>query len=505
MNFAQALRAAKALGYTGDETPEAVQVWLAHADRANDSVVLGTKTYKANDIKIEAAKGGKTAVIEDEAPNKGGVEDQPADFDRKVEATVNDRLKRLGLVDDTGKALQRPGGISPETKIGSVKSGDERMYECRIKSGDAFFSDYETAKAAHLWLKRVVITGHVMQGQASGEQLEQAQKAFLQFTSGKALYSTGSATAGGALVPDAFQPELIRNVLDYGVARKLARVIPMNSPSIKWPRRTGGTTGGYVGENATSTPVAASYDNITLTAHTYRTVASVSNEMLQDSGLPFVDITMEELAYDIARAEDDALLIGNASPTYGGITGFEFKYGLVAADTGYNVTGGADTVSHTAADIDKAIGRVPQYARANMAITCTPAIRANLFDRLSTSTPGGLTLSELTGHGMVMRWKGVPIIENNSMSSVLVASTTNRPGGFTAGDQIDFLVGDFRKAALFGERLNLELAVDTSVGFTEYATWLRAVVRHDVNVHNSGPTGAATSTTAGPVVAFWQT
>jgi HK97 family phage major capsid protein len=208
---------------------------------------------------------------------------------------------------------------------------------------------------------------------------------------------------------------------------------------------------------------------------------------------------MEEMAYSIAIAEDNAVLVGDGSATYGGMTGFERKYGVTATDGGYVVVGGADATAHTAAQLNTAIGRLPSYARKNAVWCVHPTIKANVFDRLADSTPGGLTLGELTGFGLVQKWKGIPIIENQSMSSVLDANATNR-AGFTAGDQIDILLGDFSRAALFGERMQVQLETDMSVGFASYSIAFRGVVRHDVNVHSVG-----SSTAAGPVISFWQT
>jgi HK97 family phage major capsid protein len=470
----------KSAGYTGADDLPAMKSWL---ETQYDAIEIDGKEVALKDCQLEAP-AKKVLPVTMQQPVE--------DFDAKLKAMVDERMRLAGHQPE----VKRPRLVNPEPEVKSVKSVEQAMYENSIAKGRARFASYESAKAFQLWM-----AGNIHAARNNPEAYAGAVKAYRDFTDrvwGKA-YASNSQSNGAALVPQGFVPDLIRNVEEYGVARRLAKVIPMPEENIILPRRTGGLTMYYPAQNAAATASTGTYDNVQLTAKTGVVYCTASMQMLQDSGLPFVDLTMEEMAYSIAIAEDNAVLVGDGSATYGGMTGFERKYGVTATDGGYVVVGGADATAHTAAQLNTAIGRLPSYARKNAVWCVHPTIKANVFDRLADSTPGGLTLGELTGFGLVQKWKGIPIIENQSMSSVLDANATNR-AGFTAGDQIDILLGDFSRAALFGERMQVQLETDMSVGFASYSIAFRGVVRHDVNVHSVG-----SSTAAGPVISFWQT
>jgi HK97 family phage major capsid protein len=471
----------KDAGYSGEDNPPAMKSWL---ETQYDAIEINGNQVALKDCQIEQPKKVLPAT-KTETPTE--------DFDAKLKAAVDAALKAKGIEPD----VKRPRLVTPDTaKVSNVKSVEQALYEREIEKGNARFKSYEAAKGFQLWMQ-----GNIHKATNSFDAYAKSTKAFAEFTEkvwGKA-YAGNSQANGAALVPEQFIPDLIRNVEEYGVARRLAKVVPMAAETVILPRRTGGLTMYYVAQNGTATASTGTYDNVTLTARTGIVYCTASMQMLQDSGLPFTDLLMEEMAYSIAIAEDDAVLKGDGSGTYGGMTGFERKYGVTATDGGYVVVGGADATAHTAAQLNTAIGRLPSYARKNAVWCVHPTIKANVFDRLADSTPGGLTLGELTGFGLVQKWKGIPIIENQSMSSVLDANATNR-AGFTAGDQIDILLGDFSRAALFGERMQVQLETDMSVGFASYSIAFRGVVRHDVNVHSVG-----SSTAAGPVISFWQT
>lgn len=484
--LADAVAIALALAYTGSQTDAAaVKAFLVEKNpEVIDPATKQKIDFKA--LEIEAEQKSFTLPITPSAPVAPPL--PPADESTKLKAMVAEELKRLGVVKPN-----RPGAIS-ETQIGSVKSAAERHYENQAKAGKTFFSDYGTALACKHWLG-----SKVGQWTQQGDVYQHEWKRFNEVAQIKA-YDTTSSTGGSATVPDLFIPDLIRNVLEYGAARKVGKVIQMGESDVYMPRRTGGLTGTYPNENAAGTASNATYDNVTLHAKTFMVLAQASRQILQDTGIPLMEATMEEIALCVATQEDNAFFTGNGSATYAGMTGFEFKYGVSGdGDAGFVVKGGASADAHTDAEVNKAFARLPQYARKRAVITCSPTISSAIFGRLAQSSPGGLTFAEIEGLGWVQKWRGVPIIENNSMSAVTDAAVTARTG-FTAGDQIDFLLGDFSRAALIGERLGLEVEMDPSPGFTSNSVYIRGITRHDVNVHSVG-----SATAAGPVVSFWQT
>lgn len=487
-------------GYTGKDDAASMKAW---AVEQNFALVIDGSEVEIKDIEFADDKPRKVVSLPaQKSTEPAATKPEPVDLDLKIKAAVSETLKGLNVGQPT-----RPGAAGGA--VTHVKSMEQRMYEDRIKqfsgkSGKSvgakpFFADYETALLFKSYFAQQY-TGAL----GNYEAADQHRAKFLKLHEdivGKA-YSTTSVTGGAALMPELFVPDLIRNVNEAGIARKLAKVIQMPVGKVVIPRRTGGTSGAFQTENSAVTASNATYDNVTLDAETYISIAIASEQAISDAGLSIIDLTMQEFATEIAQKEDDCLLIGDGTATYGGMTGFEStsKYGTTATDGGNVVVGGADATAHTHAQLCNAIARVPGYARKNMVITCTPTIKSTIFDRLATATAGGMTLTELVGFGLVDAYMNVPIIQNYSMSSVTDAGSTARGKGFTAGDQIDFLIGDFSRACLFGDRMAVEMSMSRERGFDAYSVYLRAVDRFDTVVHSVG-----TSSTAGPVVSFWQT
>lgn len=492
---ADVLAVAKANGFAGDDAVQA----LAHCVKELldfDIDGKGTTIVPAADCELEpepATPARKVAKVAGAAASVNTNADEPVgDIIAKAKSAVLEDLIAKNIIKRVGA-----GFVPVTTEVTSVAPVAKRMYEAkRFAPGQRRFETFEQAKAFNLW-----VAGRMHQKRHNFQAMNAADLEFKNFTEqvwGKANTSN-SVTGGGALVPEGFFPDLIRIVLDYGAADKIARVIEMSEPQAFIPRRTGGTTMSYIGQASAATESNPTYDNVKLDVQTGIVYTTASVQMLRDPAMSFTDMCFEEMAYSIAKGRDDAYFIGDGSATFGGQTGFERKYGVTATDGGYVVVGGGTASAHTAANINSAIGRMLPLGYRNPFITCSPTIKAEIFDRLADSTPGGMTLGELTGLGLVQRWKGIPIITNNSMSTVLDAGSTAR-AGFTAGDQIDFLIGDFGLAAKIGNFGGVELDMDASVLFASYSVAFRGVVRFNSVVHDVG-----TATTAGPVVSFWQT
>lgn len=478
--------------YSGADDVAAMQKW------AGDKFALEHegKPVPVAEIEFSDEKPAlKTISIAPKVePKNNGL---PDDWSEKTAALVAKALKDAGVVKTDG----RPPAGDPNAEVKVGKSMVQKLYENDIKRGVSFFSDYDTALLAKSFLTMQVTQADM--GTVGMQQVQNAHKSFLELHEkivGKA-YSTTSVTGGAALMPEAFIPDLIRNVTEAGVARRLSRVITMTEGSVVIPRRTGGVTIYFPLESGTITESSPTTDNVQLHAKTALGMSEMSNQALADSGVSLVDFTMQEFATAIAQKEDDCLLVANGEATNGGMTGFESTsyFGVAATDGGNVVVGGTTADAHTAAQLAAAIARVPAYARKNMAFTGSTTLCSLIFHRLQVSTPGGLTLGELEGFGLIQRWLGIPIIENNSMSTVNAASTTQRGKGFNSNTQIDLFLGDFSRAAIFGDRMQVSVETSREAGFKTYSTFMRIAERFHTVVHSIG-----TSSVAGPVVSFWQ-
>jgi HK97 family phage major capsid protein len=103
---------------------------------------------------------------------------------------------------------------------------------------------------------------------------------------------------------------------------------------------------------------------------------------------------------------------------------------------------------------------------------------------------GGVTFQETADLGYVMKYFGIPIIENNVMNS----------NNSTGTNTIDLLFGNFQRAALLGDRMGVELDVSDQRYWDENNIGIRGIIRHDINVHDVGSTSRV-----GPVVYLYQT
>jgi HK97 family phage major capsid protein len=110
------------------------------------------------------------------------------------------------------------------------------------------------------------------------------------------------------------------------------------------PRRTGGVTVGWVGEGGTITASQPAFDSVNLAAKKLIALTVTSSELLEDAAISLADELAFEIGAAFALAEDQAGFVGDASPTYGGITGVTRKLlglsGTIANIAGLKVATG---------------------------------------------------------------------------------------------------------------------------------------------------------------------
>lgn len=507
---------AKSEGYGGD--PKDVKAMKAHLTDPNlkggpvltfdyeghKDLSIADSEFEDNTVTNPPAKGRKlTAAAGTASTVDGNTVELPADFDDKVNARVKRLMTDAGFKFDGNKVVP----INPASEVKAIKAPEEREYEDQIKFGRARFKSYGEAMVFAQWMafKACSLTGDFHGAMAFAKKaLDLGNKVYgADLTiKGKALVGD-SATSAAAVVPDQLMPDLIKNVNEFGVWEKLTKVYRTNVPQLVVPRRTAGLTAYFQGQQgSTLTESNQTYDDVQLNAKDLYVYSTISRQLLQDAAISVADETMEEMALAIATKQDQCLLIGDGTGTYGGMIGFDKKFGGVATDAGgYLIVGGTTSDAHTHANLTSVIGRLPAYALRNAVWTCTPAIKAAVFDRLSTSTNvGGLMKTEVTETGPVFRYMGFPIVLNNVMNSTVDAGSVTYGAGFTAGDVPDVLFGDFSRASKGLLLRDVEMASSEHRNFDANKIAYRAIVRFHTVVHDVG-----TTTAAGPVVSLWQT
>lgn len=466
--------AAQVLGFKGDLKSEAAVRSFLLAPTTRSWKYDGQVVTPEMIGKVEAE--APVEITRKAAPAPAPAAEVPADLDIKIRSAVEDAVRKAAPAAPAG----RPHAVAEAPSV-KVRSAAERIWDA-IPEHQRAFRSFDEARAGQLYLQTQLMPNSRLWKHEEVEPVVRSATAELV----KRNYATFPNAAGGALVHEAFDSNIIRLVNQWGVARRECRVVPMTEAKVSRPRARGDFTLQYVNENNPATPQVMSYDNVTLEAKTGLALARVSKQLMQDSAIDIANDITIDMARGIARQEDRNLFIGDGTSAFGGVTGFVNRF--ASGTTGNAVTGGASFSAHTVAQLCEAIGRVSDFGLANAKWYCSPAFKAQVFDRLSL-TMGGVTRNEFA-NGVIGGFLNYPIVAVNALPSTDSGSA-----------QLDCLFGDISLAASLGSRLDVEMAIDDSIGFNTYSTFMRAVIRHDINIHDIGSTVAGAPT---PLVAFYQ-
>lgn len=297
----------------------------------------------------------------------------------------------------------------------------------------------------------------------------------------------GIFTKGGAVVPEEFSQAVIDLREQYGVARRLARVVPMGSDTLILPRRTGGVTAYFVGENVEITASDKSWDQVQLTAKKLAALTRLSREYAEDAVINVAEDLASEMAYAFAEKEDDCFFNGTGTSAYGGIVGVRTKI-----IDGNHTAGAKDAASghDTFAEIDAddlatVMAALPVFAEMGAQWVISQPGKALVFDALAAAA-GGNTI-QIMGERPRPAYLGYPIVVSQKMPT----ATTD------ISDTAMILFGDFSKSSIIGDRRGFTVQV-LNERYAEYdQIGIVATERMDIVHHDLGST-----TAAGPVVAL---
>jgi HK97 family phage major capsid protein len=288
--------------------------------------------------------------------------------------------------------------------------------------------------------------------------------------------SVGTNTAGGFLVPEDFGTTIIDLREEYGIFRQHCRVIPMTEHTMTIPRRAGGVTATYTGENTALTESDATFNQVTLVARKLGVLTRISSELSEDSIIDIADWCAQEFAYAFAQEEDDAGFKGDGSLTYGHIAGASIKIvdGTHTAGA-VEATAGIDLFTEvTITEIEKLVMTLPLYAHRGAKWFMSPICWATCFERLALAA-GGTSATHYT-EGLQRSYLGFPVVLTFSLPNV----STSLDGATM------FMFGDLSMAATLDRY------------FVEDQIAIKATQRYDINVHDLGDTS-----NAGPLVALY--
>jgi HK97 family phage major capsid protein len=312
----------------------------------------------------------------------------------------------------------------------------------------------------------------------------------MEFRSESRALSEGINTAGGFLVPEEMLTAIIDLREQHGVFRRECRVVPMGRDAMTVPRVTGNASATFVGENTALTESEATWNNVELNAKKLGVLTRVSSELAEDAVIDLADWVARDFAWAFAKKEDQCGFIGDASATYGGMTGItQILEGTLgnagAVDT---ATANADLFTEIALlDINTLMSVLPAYAyeAGNCKFYCSQVANALVFDRLKAAG-GGNTVADLEGR-VQRSFLGFPII----ISSILPTTTAS------LDNEAMLLFGDLSQSSTLGDRRQIAVSVSTDRYFVEDQIAIKATERFHIVNHDLGD-----ATNAGPLVSL---
>ena len=301
----------------------------------------------------------------------------------------------------------------------------------------------------------------------------------------------GSDTTGShVFVPDEFGTDLIKLRELYGVARRVFRMRTMSSDTRTDPRRTGGLTSYFVGENAAGTESDAAYDQVSLTAKKLMAITRLSAELNEDSVIDFGNELAGEISYAFSNKEDSVAFGGTGISTDGGISGVRTQLDTLTAGTAPGLILGAGNAYSelTLANFESVVGALPQYADVPGQVSwiCHKTFYHTVMQSLMNAA-GGNTSAVLAAAG-IREFLGYPVV----ISQVFPSTEAN--------DQIPVVFGNFAQGASFGDRRMESISFSDSASVGGQSMWERDQIgvkgtqRFDINVHDFG-----TDSVAGPI------
>ncbi len=298
------------------------------------------------------------------------------------------------------------------------------------------------------------------------------------------VMSEGVMAKGGATVPDVMENAIIDLRDEYGMARRECNFIAMSSDVQTVARRTGGVTAYFPSELEATTVSDMAWDNVNLVAKEVSALTYVSKSLQEDSIINMADKIAEEIAFAFAVKEDECLVDGDGTNTYGGITGFRAK--LIDGNHAgaiIEATANDDQFAELLqADIISMIAPLAKFANRDAKLRISPYGWGAAILRLLAAANGN-AISDIN-NGSSRQYMGFPVIVEPAMPG---KAATNY------NDLVMFTFGNLKQAATFGSRRGVTIEVDTSRRLEFRQLAILGTERFDIVVHDLGDANSNTS------------
>ena len=395
--------------------------------------------------------------------------------DEAILRLSNEKLQH-NKVEELNEILTRPNApheVLPTN--GRLPSDDNRNLDGRVFVRTAKLKAFKNERDAYdsgMWIRAV-----------SGRERNRVDIKAEQYCQRNGLdisntMSEGTGASGGYLVPAPLSSTLIDVRENVGVARRLCDIQPMTADTLTIPKRSGGLTVYAPGEGSSITASDKSWSQVELITKKRAVLSYISQELTEDALINVVDNVVSEMAYALATQEDVELINGTgAATTYFGVNGLRNKLGAggkATADSGDNTWDLLDLD-----DFIAVLGLLPErFQNGMLTWVCSSNFYHGCMLRIMAEG-GGNTIANLQAGPSGRQFLGYPVEISSQMPTATGASQTCA------------LFGNFKQAAILGDRTGIRIQRDDSIGFASDLVALRATSRYDINVYEPGTASAA--------------
>ena len=289
----------------------------------------------------------------------------------------------------------------------------------------------------------------------------------------------GTDSQGGYTVPDPLSAAVIEYLERVGLAFRICDVVPMTSDTLNEAKITSGQTVYYPGEATGITASDLVFGQVALSVVKRATLTKVSSELRADSIVRIVDRVASRAAYQIALQNDNELINGDGTSTYGSETGINTAMGAAG-----EVAGAGNLWSElTLQNFNDLLALLPDEHHEGASFVCSRSFFHSVMERLIVAQ-GGSTGTELA-NGTGRQFLGYPV----NFTSKMPTSEAN--------SQRCVFFGNFQNAVMVGNREQVQTALSDEFAFDEDVTTVRVTERIDINVHE-----ASDGSTAKAIVAI---
>ncbi len=250
--------------------------------------VLEAHGQKADDVKSTESDKEKELAAAKAAKDSSKVEADIGDLATKIAEKIADKVvEAKGLGKDDKDDIQE----NIKTKIYTSWGGIQEV-------------EYPTdLKALSKDEKIVTFFKALFYSQADPDNSGRVLRALVE----------GTDSEGGYLVPEELRSEIFRILPDLAIMRKLGRVLPMSTDTLRLNSLTARPVAYWTGEYASKSTTSAEFGQVTLTPNDLVCLLPVSDQLLADANIDLVSFIISLFTEAIALAEDKAFFTGSGT------------------------------------------------------------------------------------------------------------------------------------------------------------------------------------------------